>query len=61
MPRPKLNPDTIKKCCETCKNEFDVKFYKRNIQRFCSKKCSVNNPEIKEKNRQGVKKTFMDK
>ena len=61
MARPKLNPDKVKKVCPTCNIEFEVSFYKRNIQKFCSKTCSCNNEEIKEKNRSGVKKAFDDK
>jgi hypothetical protein len=61
MSRPKLNPDTIKKTCPTCKNEFDISYYLRNKRIFCGKKCSSNNDEIKDKNRKGVKKTFDDK
>jgi len=61
MSRLKTNPSTVKKTCPTCNNEFDVNFYKRNIQIFCSKKCSCNNEQTKEKNRNGVKKTFDDK
>ena len=61
MARLKLNPDIIKKTCETCNTEFDVQFYKRNIQRFCSRKCSVNNVTVKDKNRTNVKKAFDEK
>lgn len=61
MARPKINPDTVKKVCPTCKNEFDVSFYKRKTQMFCSKKCSTNNEAVKEKNKIGVKKAFDEK
>lgn len=61
MARPKKNPDYATLSCKTCGIEFQVKWQKRNIQKFCSKTCSVNNPEVKEKNRAGVAKTFNEK
>jgi hypothetical protein len=61
MSRKSLNPKFVKKICDTCKKEFEIKYSLRNKRRFCSKKCSCNNPEIKEKNRQGVKKAFDEK
>jgi hypothetical protein len=61
MARPKKNPDVATLTCQTCHKEFQVKWQKRNKQRFCSKTCSVNNPEVKEKNRSGVKAAFDEK
>lgn len=61
MARTKTTPETVKKVCPTCNNEFELSYYKRNRQMFCSKKCSANNELIKDKNRKGVLKTFEDK
>lgn len=58
MARPKKNPDFATLTCQTCGKQYDVKWQKRNKQRFCSRTCSVNNPEVKEKNREGVKAAF---
>jgi hypothetical protein len=58
MARPKTNPDTIEKICETCNNKFTISFYLRNRRRFCSKKCSTNNEEVKKKSIEAIKKTF---
>jgi hypothetical protein len=61
MPRPKKNPCFITITCQTCGNVTQVAWQKRNKQRFCSKTCAANNPEVKEKNRRGVAKTFLEK
>jgi len=60
MARPKVNPETIELYCENCKNKFIVKYKKKN-QRFCSKICSATSPTTKQKNIDGVRKTFMKK
>ena len=53
----KKNPDTIEiKPCLTCGINFSSPKYKN--RKFCSKKCSCNNLEVKQKNRDGVKKTL---
>lgn len=61
MGRPKKNPDFVEKQCELCHKLYNVKYTKRNIQRFCSKLCSTSSPITKEKNIIGVKKTFDEK
>jgi len=61
MARQKTNPDTVDKTCETCNNKFTISFYLRNKRRFCSKKCSSNNEEVKKKSIEAIKKTFDDK
>lgn len=61
MARPKKNPISITLKCHTCGKDYEVKYQKRNTQRFCSRTCSVNNPEVKQKNREGVKATFDEK
>jgi len=45
MGRPKLNPDFVEKTCLTCQKTFSVSFYKRNVQRFCSKACAQKHPD----------------
>jgi RNase P subunit RPR2 len=47
MARPNKNPDFVSIKCHTCGKEHDVKYQKRNKQRFCSRVCSVNNIEVK--------------
>lgn len=47
MARPKLNPDFVEKTCPQCKEIFKVSFYKRNITRFCGKKCAQQYPDTK--------------
>ncbi len=61
MARPKKNPDFVSLKCHTCGKNYEVKYQKRNTQRFCSRVCSVNNTEVKQKNRDGVKSTFIEK
>ncbi len=61
MARPKTNPEFATIICQTCGKSTSVKWQKRNKQRFCSRACSVNNPDVKEKNRNGVAKTFEEK
>ena len=61
MSRQKLNPNTVEKTCPTCNNKFNVSFYKRNKQVFCSKKCSTNNPTVKALSKENAKKTFDEK
>jgi len=59
MGRP-LNPNsTLQKICPTCKKPFTCKRWKQKI--YCSKTCACNSPEIKDKNRKGIKKTFQKK
>jgi hypothetical protein len=45
----------IEKKCLTCGHIFSAK----EKQRFCSRKCANNDPEIKEKNRRNQVKTFL--
>ncbi len=61
MGRPKKNPNFASIECAACKKQFDVKWQKRNIQKYCSKTCSANDPVVKEKNRVGVAETFKKK
>jgi hypothetical protein len=61
MSRPKKNPEFVTLKCHTCGKDYEVNYQKRNKQRFCSRICSVNNPEVKQKNRDGVKATFDEK
>ena len=61
MARPKKNPDFATLLCKSCKQSFSVKWPKRNIQIFCSKTCAATDPNVKEKNRVGVAKTFQEK
>lgn len=61
MARPKKNPEFVILKCFTCGKDYEVKYHKRNSQRFCSKTCSANNPEVKQKNRDAVKATFDEK
>jgi hypothetical protein len=59
MGRP-INPLTrIKKTCPTCSKEFETKRYKSKT--YCCKSCACNSPAVKEKNRNGVNKTFNKK
>jgi len=61
MARPKKNPEFVISKCHTCGKDYEVKYQKRNKQRFCSRTCSVNNPEVKQKNRDAVKAAFDEK
>lgn len=61
MARPKINPDFTTINCAECHQDFQVKWAKRNKQRYCSKTCSANSTEVKEKNRVAVAKTFSEK
>lgn len=58
MARPKTLPTFITKNCPTCKLDFNVSYYLRKIQFFCSKKCACNNPDTIKKNKEGQLKTF---
>ena len=59
MGRPKNPNNTLHKLCPTCGNEFTCE--KRKEKTYCSKKCSANAPEIKEKNRVAVAAAFEEK
>lgn len=57
MPR-KINESCYETTpCLTCNKEF--RRLKSRNRRFCSKTCSCNNEEVKQKNRDGVKKTLL--
>jgi len=57
MPR-KKDPNTNEtKPCLTCGINFESPKIRKRV--FCSKKCSSSNPIIKQKNRDGVKKTLL--
>lgn len=58
MSRPKINPDTVVKICKFCNNKFDVSFYKRNITKYCNKKCANADPEVKNKIIESQTKTY---
>lgn len=59
MARPK-NPDSlVKSICPTCKIEFEYKKYKPKT--YCCKACAANSPDVKEKNKNGVRSTFNEK
>ena len=59
MARIKNPLNTIYKICPTCKKNFTHE--KRKPKTYCSKTCSCNSPEVKEKNRRGIAKTFEEK
>ena len=56
MARPKNPNNTLHKICPTCKSEFTCE--KRKEKMYCSRVCACNSPEVKEKNKLGVAKTF---
>jgi len=56
MARPADPNNTIDKICPTCHNPFTHK--KSKPKTYCCKKCACNSPDVKEKNRQGIRKTF---
>jgi len=58
MARPKKNPMFVEKTCEQCHVIFQVKYVKRNIQRFCGKVCANAHPETKRKILESQKNTF---
>jgi hypothetical protein len=59
MPRKNDPASEIHSNCPTCKKDFVYKRYKPKV--YCSKKCSTNSPEVKEKNRTMVAESFMRK
>lgn len=59
MPRTNDPSTLISKLCPTCNKEFSCKKYKQKT--YCSKHCSANSIEVKEKNRSAVKATFHEK
>ena len=61
MARPKVNPDSIEKICPTCNNVFKIKYTLRNIRTYCSRKCSNNNINVKEKIKESQTNTFIEK
>ena len=61
MSRPKLNPDTVKKVCPVCKQEFEISFYLRNKRTYCSKSCSNHSPEVIAKMVASQTETFTEK
>ncbi len=61
MPRPKRNPDKVKKTCIFCEEEYEVSYQKRKKQKYCSKKCSNADPSVKLKIKKSQKKTYNEK
>jgi hypothetical protein len=59
MARPKDPNNTLHKTCPTCKQPFTCE--RRKEKTYCCKKCAVNDPAVKEKNRIGVAKAFDSK
>lgn len=59
--RKRKNPLTVKKTCLFCETKYDVKYVKRDIQKYCSKKCANADPKIKEKIKKSQLKTFNEK
>jgi len=59
MGRPKNPSNTLMKTCPTCNKCFTCE--KRKQKTYCCKTCAVNSPEVKEKNRAGVKAAFDEK
>lgn len=61
MSRPKLNPDTVKKVCPVCKEEFEISFYLRNKRMYCSKSCANHAPAVIAKMIASQTETFTEK
>ena len=45
--------------CEACATEFEV--YKKNLKRYCSKKCASSDVRVKRKIVESQQKTFNEK
>lgn len=57
----KKNPEFVDKVCNTCKNTYQISFYKRKTSVYCSKKCSNVNEDVLTKMRTSQKKTYDEK
>jgi hypothetical protein len=52
---------SVIKSCKYCNGEFEVNYYKRNVRKYCSKKCSNADPETKRKIAESQRKTYIEK
>lgn len=59
MSRPKVNPETASLLCKTCNMPFNVKWQKRNIQKYCCRSCANKDPEVLSKMIQSQKETSL--
>jgi hypothetical protein len=59
MSRPKVNPETASLLCKTCNVPFNVKWQKRNIQKYCCRSCANKDPEVLSKMIQSQKETSL--
>ena len=57
----KKNPEFVDKVCNTCKNTYQISFYKRKTSVYCSKKCANANEDVLTKMRTSQKKTYDEK
>jgi hypothetical protein len=58
MGRPRKNPISVDKTCDYCEKTYPVKYTKRNIQKYCSKKCAGADPRTKQKIIENQQKTY---
>jgi len=59
MSRPRKNPLTITKHCPGCDHDFEVSYYKRNRQIYCTKKCAQHCPSVLDKMKKSQKETYL--
>lgn len=61
MPRPKINPEFADLVCKTCNKSYQVKWQKRDKQKYCCRSCANKDPDVLAKMRTSQIETSMKK